>query len=67
MARVRSIHSAMKKCSRLEERALRRAGLREKSLEDSDTVGTFHDEEYPIGPCAANLEYLRKRKEEVNE
>jgi hypothetical protein len=54
----------MRKCSRLEERALRRAGLREKSLE-SDPVSEYKDEEYPLGPCAANLEYLaRYRKED---
>ena len=57
---TKSIHHQMLRAAWVEEKALQGAGLREVDVNRAREETSWQDDEYPIGPCAANMDTLRK-------
>ncbi len=59
--RPRPIHHQMKRCEYVEENALRLAGVPDRDYADLTSPVQWDNDEYPIGPCKANLDVLREK------
>jgi hypothetical protein len=60
--KVRNIHPAMKKCSRVEEKALESAGLNKRDFDHLTKNLVWHNPDFPIGPSSKNFSELEDYK-----